>query len=313
MASVSIKQLLESGVHFGHQTKRWNPKMARYIFGEKNGIYVIDLQKTMENLKTALKIVTEIVSKGNTVLLVGTKKQAQDVIKEEAERCKMYYVNKRWLGGTLTNFETIRKGVKRLNEIRKMFDDKIVEKLSKKEEVMLGKERDKLFKNLSGIVDMEKLPAVLFAVDPKKEMNAIKEAKKLGIPTIGLVDTNCDPEVVDYCIPGNDDAIRAIKLIASAIAEAAIEGKEIFLSSGKKKKEPEAEVKKLEVVEEKAKEEVKEEAAEVSESKDYEVAPPEEVIEEVRDKVVVAEEEATKEIEKDIERKRILGERRRKQ
>ena len=226
MPVVAMKQLLEAGVHFGHQTRRWDPKMAEYIFQARNGIHIIDLQKTSKKLDEAYSFVKEQVEEGKTVLFVGTKKQAQECVKEAAEKCGMYYVNQRWLGGMLTNFETIRKRVQRLNDLEKMQEDGTFDVLPKKEVILLKKEMDKLEKNLGGIKEMDKLPGVIFLVDPKKERIAILEAKKLGIPVVGLVDTNCNPEELDYPIPGNDDAIRAVKLITDVIANAVIEGKQ---------------------------------------------------------------------------------------
>mgnify|MGYP001245521198 FL=1 len=226
MSVVSMKQLLEAGVHFGHQTRRWNPKMAEYIFTERNGIYIIDLQKTVKKMEEAYYFIRDTVMDGGDILFVGTKKQAQDAIKQEAERCAMYYVNNRWLGGMMTNFKTIRKRIERLNELQKMQDDGIFDVLPKKEVIKLKLEMEKLEKNLGGIREMKKQPAALFVVDPKKERIAILEAKKLGIPIVAIVDTNCDPDEVDYVIPGNDDAIRAVKLIASKMADAIIEARQ---------------------------------------------------------------------------------------
>ena len=226
MSVVAMKQLLEAGVHFGHQTRRWDPRMAPYIFTARNGIYIIDLQKTAKKIDEAYAVLKSIVDEGKTVIFVGTKKQAQECVKEEAERCGMYYVNNRWLGGMLTNFETIRSRVNRLKELETMAEDGTFDVLPKKEVIELRKETDKLEKNLGGIRDMTELPGAMFVVDPKKERIAILEARKLGIPVIGLVDTNCNPEDVDYVIPGNDDAIRAIKLIIEAMANAVIESKQ---------------------------------------------------------------------------------------
>ena len=226
MAVVAMKQLLEAGVHFGHQTRRWDPRMAPYIFTARNGIYIIDLQKTAKKIDEAYAVLKSIVDEGKTVIFVGTKKQAQECVREEAERCGMYYVNNRWLGGMLTNFETIRSRVNRLKELETMVEDGTFDVLPKKEVIELRKETDKLEKNLGGIRDMTELPGAMFVVDPKKERIAILEARKLGIPVIGLVDTNCNPEDVDYVIPGNDDAIRAIKLIIEAMANAVIESKQ---------------------------------------------------------------------------------------
>ncbi len=226
MAVVSMKQLLEAGVHFGHQTRRWNPKMAEYIFTERNGIYIIDLQKTVKKIEDAYLFVRDIAANGGNVLFVGTKKQAQDAIKEEALRSEMYYVNVRWLGGMLTNFKTIKKSIQKLHNLTKMSEDGTFDLLPKKEVASLQKEMNDLEKNLGGIKDMKGLPDVIFIVDPKKEKNAVDEARKLGIPIVAIVDTNCDPDEVDCVIPGNDDAIRAIKLIASVMADAVLEGKQ---------------------------------------------------------------------------------------
>ena len=223
MSVISMKQLLEAGVHFGHQTRRWNPKMAEYIYTERNGIYIIDLQKSVGKVDEAYNAVKDIVANGGSILFVGTKKQAQDSIKTEAERCGMYYVNERWLGGMLTNFKTIQTRIKRLKEIETMSEDGTFDVLPKKEVILIKKEWDKLEKNLGGIKDMKKLPDAIFVVDPKKERICIQEAHTLGIPLIGIADTNCDPEELDYVIPGNDDAIRAVKLIVSKMADAVIE------------------------------------------------------------------------------------------
>jgi len=224
MSVVSMKQLLEAGVHFGHQVRRWDPKMKPYIFTERNNIYIVDLQQTVKLIDVAYNFVRDISSKGGKVLFVGTKKQAQESIKNEAERCNMHYVNYRWLGGTLTNFNTIRKRVKRLFELEKMESDNMFEILPKKEVISLKREKEKLSKVLNGIRNMEKLPDVMFVVDPKKEKIAIAEAVKLSIPVVAIVDTNCNPEEINYVIPGNDDAIRAVKLISSVIASAVNEG-----------------------------------------------------------------------------------------
>ncbi len=226
MSVISMKQLLEAGVHFGHQTRRWNPKMAEYIFTERNGIYIINLQKTVKKVIEAYNFIKEVAESGEDILFVGTKKQAQDSIKEEAERVGMYYVNARWLGGMLTNFKTIRKRIERLNQLEKMEADGTFELLPKKEVIKLKLEAEKLTKYLGGIKEMKKLPGAMFVVDPKKEKIAIAEAKKLGIPIVAIVDTNCDPDEVDYVIPGNDDAIRAVKLIASTMGNAIIEGRQ---------------------------------------------------------------------------------------
>jgi len=226
MAVISMKQLLEAGVHFGHQTRRWNPKMAEYIFTERNGIYIIDLQKTVKKVDEAFYFIKELSMSGGEILFVGTKKQAQDSIAEEAVRCGQYFVNNRWLGGMLTNFKTIQKRINKLNQLIEMEDTGVFDRLPKKEVIKLKNERAKLEKNLGGIKDMKKLPGALFIVDPRKERNAILEARNLGIPVVAIVDTNCDPDEVDYVIPGNDDAIRAVKLIAAKMADAIIEGRQ---------------------------------------------------------------------------------------
>ncbi|WP_099158125.1 30S ribosomal protein S2 [Virgibacillus ndiopensis] len=226
MSVISMKQLLEAGVHFGHQTRRWNPKMKKYIFTERNGIYIIDLQKTVKKVDEAYKYVRDIAADGGTILFVGTKKQAQDSVRDEATRSGMYYVNQRWLGGTLTNFQTIRKRINRLKDIERMEEDGTFEVLPKKEVVGLLKEKDRLVKFLGGIKEMKKLPDALFVIDPRKERIAIAEAHKLNIPIIGIVDTNCDPDEIDYVIPANDDAIRAVKLLTSKMADAILEVKQ---------------------------------------------------------------------------------------
>ena len=226
MSIISIKQLLEAGVHFGHHTRRWNPKMAEYIFTERNGVYIIDLQKTVKKLEEAYMFIREIAMEGGDVLFVGTKKQASDAIKEEAERCNMPFVNARWLGGMLTNFSTIKRRIKRLEQLKKMEEDGTFDLLPKKEVIKLKLEREKLEKFMGGITEMKKQPAAMFIVDPRKERIAVLEAKKLGIPIVAIVDTNCDPDEVDYVIPGNDDAIRAVRLIAGAMADAIIEGRQ---------------------------------------------------------------------------------------
>ena len=226
MAVVSMKQLLEAGVHFGHQTRRWNPKMAEYIYCERNGIYIIDLQKTVKKLEEAYNFVRTLAENGQTILFVGTKKQAADAVKEEASRVGMYYVNARWLGGMLTNFKTIQTRIAKLRKIEKMEADGDFAYLPKKEVIKLKAEQEKLEKNLSGIKDMKKLPGAMFVVDPRKEHIAVMEARALGIPVVAIVDTNCDPDEVDYAIPGNDDAIRAVKLIASKMADAVLEGRQ---------------------------------------------------------------------------------------
>lgn len=226
MSIVNMKQLLESGVHFGHQTRRWNPKMSEYIFTERNGIYIIDLQKTVNLLNTAYDFVKEEAAKGKTILFIGTKKQAQETIKAEAQRCDMPYVNQRWLGGMLTNFKTIKRRVSRLNELEKMDEDGLFNVLPKKEVIQLRKEHEKLQRFLGGIRYMDRIPDIIYVTDPRKEAIAIAEAKKLGIPVVSIVDTNCDPDPVDYVIPGNDDAIRAVKLITAVIADAVLAGRQ---------------------------------------------------------------------------------------
>lgn len=226
MAVISMKQLLEAGVHFGHQTRRWNPKMAKYIFTERNGIYIIDLQKTVKKVEEAYRFTKEMAETGRPILFVGTKKQAQEAIKEEAERCGMFYVNERWLGGMLTNHKTIKTRIDKLRKLEKMEEEGVFNVLPKKEVIKLRAEKEKLEKYLNGIKDMPELPAAIFVVDPRKENIAIQEAHRLGIPVIGIVDTNCDPEQLDFAIPGNDDAIRAVKLITGAMATAVIEGRQ---------------------------------------------------------------------------------------
>ncbi|MBA4544063.1 MULTISPECIES: 30S ribosomal protein S2 [Thermoactinomyces] len=226
MAVVSMKQLLEAGVHFGHQTRRWNPKMGKYIFTERNGIYIIDLQKTVKMMEQAYNFVRELAANGGNILFVGTKKQAQEAVKEEAERCDMFYVNHRWLGGTLTNFQTIRKRIERLHELERMEEDGTFDVLPKKEVILLKKEQAKLEKFLGGIKHMKKLPDAIFVIDPRKERIAVAEARKLNIPIVAIVDTNCDPDEVDYVIPGNDDAIRAVRLFTGKIADAILEGRQ---------------------------------------------------------------------------------------
>ena len=226
MSVISMKQLLEAGVHFGHQTRRWNPKMKEYIFTERNGIYIIDLQKTVKKIDEAYYFIRDLAMEGGTVLFVGTKKQAQESIEQEAKRCEMFYVNQRWLGGMLTNFKTIQSRINKLRKIEKMEADGDFDLLPKKEVILLKAEQEKLEKNLGGIKEMKKLPSAMFVVDPRKEHIAILEAKALGIPVVAIVDTNCDPDEADYPIPGNDDAIRAVKLIASKIADAVLEGRQ---------------------------------------------------------------------------------------
>jgi len=236
--SALMKSLLEAGVHFGHETKRWNPKMKKYIFGEKNKIYIIDLEKTQSAILKACDFLGKVASEGGNILFVGTKKQAQEIVKEEASRCGMFYVNQRWLGGMLTNFQTIKKSIKRLEDIEAMREDGRFDKISKKEVSQLNKEAFKLNKNLEGIRAMGKTPKAMFVIDSKKEDIAVKEARKIGIPIVALVDTNCDPDVIDYPIPGNDDAIRSLKLIISLVADSVIHGRQVF-AAGKAKEEEE--------------------------------------------------------------------------
>ncbi len=257
---VTMKELLEAGVHFGHQVKRWNPKMKRYIFGQRNGIYIIDLQKTVKMFEVAYNFVKDISSKGETVLFVGTKKQAQDVIIEESQRSQSYFVNQRWLGGMLTNFKTIKQGIEKLKKIEKMKEDGTYGLLTKKEVARYETERQRLDKNLSGVKEMNRLPGAIIIIDPKKETIAVLEAGKLSIPIVALVDTNCNPDDIDYVIPGNDDAIRSIKLVTSKMADAVIEGKSILnktVEEATEKKGIEARI----AEEEKAETEQKEEAA----------------------------------------------------
>ncbi len=234
MVSVTMKELLEAGVHFGHQVRRWNPKMKEYIFGERNGIYIIDLQKTQRMFREAISFVTNLIAedRGKTVLFVGTKRQAQDAIREESERCGQYYVNQRWLGGLLTNFQTVQKSIKRLRDLEAMQTDGRYEKLTKKERIKLDRERESLNKNLSGIKTMGRLPDAIFIIDVRKEEIAVAEANRLGIPIVAVVDTNCSPEGIDYVIPGNDDALRAVRLFASRIADSILEGQQIATEGG---------------------------------------------------------------------------------
>ncbi|MCA1576453.1 MAG: 30S ribosomal protein S2 [Acidobacteria bacterium] len=240
MVSVTMKELLEAGVHFGHQVRRWNPKMKEYIFGERNGIYIIDLQKTQRMFREAIAFVTNLIAedKGRTVLFVGTKRQAQDAIREESEKCSQYFVNQRWLGGLLTNFQTVQKSIKRLKDLESMQTDGRYEKLTKKERIKLDRERESLNKNLSGIKNMSRLPDAVFIIDVKKEEIAVAEANRLGIPIVAVVDTNCSPEGIDYVIPGNDDALRAVRLFASRIADAIVEGNQIATEGGVVSAEP---------------------------------------------------------------------------
>lgn len=242
MAVIAMKDLLEAGVHFGHQTRRWNPKMARFIFTERNGIYIIDLQKTVDQVEQAYKLIKDVVEEGGKVLFVGTKKQAQEAIESEAKRCDMYYVNQRWLGGMLTNYNTIKGRIKKLEEYNKMEEDGSLSVLPKKEVATIRAEREKLARYLNGIKDMDGMPQLIFVVDPKKEKIAINEAKILGIPVVGLVDTNCDPDEVDIAIPGNDDAIRAVKLITETLANAVIEGKQGKQEHSEEKEEEKEEI-----------------------------------------------------------------------
>jgi small subunit ribosomal protein S2 len=245
LVSVTMKELLEAGVHFGHQVRRWNPKMKEYIFGERNGIYIIDLQKTQRMFRDALAFVTEAIAedRGKTVLFVGTKRQAQDAVREEAERCGQYYVNQRWLGGLLTNFQTVQKSIKRLKELESMQTDGRYEKLTKKERIKLDREREGLNKNLSGIKSMTRLPDVVFIIDVRKEEIAVAEANRLGIPIVAVVDTNCSPEGIDYVIPGNDDALRAVRLFASRIADSILDGQNIATEGGVMAQDEEGEAK----------------------------------------------------------------------
>ncbi|HBI24156.1 MAG TPA: 30S ribosomal protein S2 [Nitrospiraceae bacterium] len=251
----AIKELLEAGVHFGHQKKRWNPKMKKFIFGERNGIYIIDLQKTLVNFGTAIEFIKDVAAKGKPVLFVGTKRQAQEIIEQEARKCGMFYINQRWLGGMLTNFFTIKRSIDKLRRFEKWQEDGTFEKLPKKEVNMIEKQMVQMDKILSGIKNMNMLPGAVFVVDTKKEYIAVHEAKRLGIPVVGIVDTNCDPENIDFVIPGNDDAIKAIKLICSRIADAVIEGRAIYDAKGGVKQEipvsiPEAEMVPVSTIEE---------------------------------------------------------------
>ena len=266
MAAISIKQLLEAGVHFGHQTRRWNPKMRPYIFGQRNGIYIIDLQKTLKLFKGAIEFVSEISTQGKTVLLVGTKRQAQEAIEEEAERCNMYYVNNRWLGGLLTNFSTIQNSIKRYKELENMRDNGFHEKLSKKEVARLERERKKLEKNLRGIRDMDRLPDALFVVDSNREAIAVREAGRLGIPIIAIVDTNCDPDQIDYVIPGNDDALRAVRLFVSTVADAILAGRGIYEAKVEEELQEAREQAEREAASRRAAQEAKEAAQELQQS-----------------------------------------------
>jgi small subunit ribosomal protein S2 len=241
MANVTMKEMLEAGVHFGHETKRWDPKMKSYIYAARNGIYIIDLQKTVQLFKEAYSFVRDLAARGEYILFVGTKKQAQDSIFEEATRCNMFYVNRRWLGGMLTNFQTIKKSIDQLNKLEAMKNEDIYSLLPKKEVLQLEKQRERLEKSLGGIKNMDRLPGAVFVIDLKKERIAVSEARKLGIPSVGIVDTNCDPDEVDYIVPGNDDAIRAIRLFSSRIADAVIEGRQIY-EKALQEEQPEEEV-----------------------------------------------------------------------
>jgi small subunit ribosomal protein S2 len=243
MSNLTIKQLLEAGVHFGHQTKRWNPKMKPYIFGARNGIYIIDLQKTLKMFKEAYNFVKEVASRNEYVLFVGTKKQAMEAIQEEGKRCGAFYVNHRWLGGTMTNFQTVEKSIERLRKYEELKQGDILKRLPKKEAIGIDREIAKLERNIGGIKDMDRLPGALYIVDPRKEYIAVNEAKKLGIPTVGIVDTNCDPDDIDFVIPGNDDAIRAIKLITSRIADATLEGRALYVEEFQAKDDQKDELK----------------------------------------------------------------------
>ncbi len=265
MSVISMKQLLEAGVHFGHQTRRWNPKMAPYIYTERNGIYIIDLQKSVGKVDEAYNAIKDIVSEGGNILFVGTKKQAQDSVKTEASRCGMFYVNERWLGGMLTNFKTIQTRIKRLKEIEKMSEDGTFDVLPKKEVIAIRKEWDKLEKNLGGIKEMKDIPDAIFVVDPKKERICVQEAHILGIPLIGIADTNCDPDELDYVIPGNDDAIRAVKLIVAKMADAVIEANE-GVSMADEPEEASDEAQEEAEAEEETAEPVSEETAEAEEA-----------------------------------------------
>lgn len=256
MATELIKQFLEAGLHFGHQTKRWNPKMAKYIYGERNGVYIIDLQKTANLLKQACDFLKEAAAQGEYILFVGTKKQAQSIISEEAKRCGMFYVNHRWLGGMLTNFQTVRKSVERYNKLKTMKEDGTFERLSKKEVSQLNQELERLTKNLLGVVKMNKLPGAIFLIDPHREAIAVREAIKLNIPVIALIDTNCDPDLINYPVPGNDDAIRAIKLIARIITDNIIEGRQEYIENEETRRQQEEEA--ARELEEKKKQEAKE-------------------------------------------------------
>jgi len=271
-----IKQLLEAGVHFGHQTRRWNPKMKHYIFGEKSGIYIIDLQKTETFLNQAREFISEVSAQGKPILFVGTKKQAQEVVEEEAKRCGAFYVNHRWLGGLLTNFQTIKKSIRRYKEIEQMEKDGIFENLTKKEIASLSKEREKLIKNLSGVIEMDRLPGAIFVVDSKKEETAVLEAKRLGIPIVALIDTNCDPDLISYPIPGNDDAIKSIRLVSAFMADSVLDGRKRF-------DEVKAAIK------------LKEAGEEEAESEDVGISKVVEVEEEVIKKLAIDQEESAKE------------------
>ncbi len=263
MSRLTMKQLLEAGVHFGHQTRRWNPKMKPFIFGERNGIHIIDLQQTVKLFDVAYDFIVDTVANGGKVLFVGTKRQAQDTIKEEAERCGMFYVNHRWLGGTLTNFRTIRRSIEKLKKIEGWFEDGTIERFPKKERLKLERLKQKLERNLGGIKEMEELPQAIYIVDPKKEHIAVLEARKLGIPIVAIVDTNCDPDLIDYIIPGNDDAIRAIKLLTSKIADACLEGKSLWEEKLQAETDKEIEAEMMEAAQEGAETEAEKIAEEI--------------------------------------------------
>ncbi len=321
MAVITMKQLLEAGVHFGHQTRRWNPKMAEYIFTERNGIYIIDLQKTVRKIEEAYMFIRELAENGESVLFVGTKKQAQESIRDEAERCEEFYVNQRWLGGMLTNFKTIRKRIDRLNELDQMEENGLFDVLPKKEVIKLRHEMEKLKKNLGGIRKMDGLPSAVYIVDPRKERIAVLEARKLGIPIVGIVDSNCDPDEIDYIIPGNDDAIRAVKLITSRMADAILEGKqgeqmedEEYEEAQEKEEEKEVEKEKIKIPEvhdksaeaqkkDKEEEPEKKEKADKEEEEKKETKPDEKPRKSSKTEKK-EEEEATKEVKEKPEKKK---------
>ena len=293
MTAISIKQLLEAGVHFGHQTRRWNPKMRPYIFGQRNGIYIIDLQKTLKLFKGAIEFVSEIATQGKTVLFVGTKRQAQEAIEEEAGRCNMYYVSNRWLGGLLTNFSTIQNSIKRYKELETMRDNGFHERLSKKEVARLERERKKLEKNLRGIRDMNRLPDALFVVDSNREAIAVREASRLGIPIIAIVDTNCDPDRIDYVIPGNDDALRAVRLFVSTIADAILAGRGVYEAKVEEEQKEAQEQAEKEAASRRAAQEAKV-AAKVAAAQELQQSEPQAAKGETQPKEQVAEEKPKK-------------------